>query len=166
MTRSHSIHLVWLCIAIGAWGGVSLSDARPADSAAPWESAARSVYREYVAAWVANDRGRVLSTLSADAVLMPSGVGQLEGIHAIESFWWPDDGSRSGVIRYASTIDDVRGGPSIAVIRAHGDLAFWYEKNGKREEHVNHNMSLTVIERQADGVWRITRRIWGSRERG
>lgn len=165
MTRSLKPHLIWLLVAVGAWGGASFSGARPTGSATPWESPARAVYREYVAAWAANDRGRVLSTIAGDAVLMPSGLGPLEGIHAIESFWWPDDGSRSGVTRYASTIDDIRGGPGIAVIRAHGDVAFWFEKDGERQEQVNHNMSLTVIERQADGVWRITRRIWGSREK-
>src|ERR1051325_8790852 len=49
--------------------------------------AVRRVTQAYRDAWLANDPERVMSTLLGDAVLLPSGLGPIEGHDAIRRFW-------------------------------------------------------------------------------
>lgn len=115
----------------------------------------------YVNAWLEGDTLGVLATLATDAVLMPAGQRALTDRDAIRAFWWPDDGSRMQITAYATTIDEIGGNAQCAFVRGTGRLAFVYEKNGSRTEATSRTMTLTILARQSDGQWRISRRMWG-----
>jgi uncharacterized protein (TIGR02246 family) len=116
----------------------------------------------YVNAWLRDDTAAVLATLAPDAVLMPAGVGPLEGHEAIRRFWWPTDGSRTRVTAYRSTVDEIDGSDDLAYVRGTGDMTFIYEKDTVRTEQTSRSMMLTVVARQPDGRWLIRRRMWGN----
>ncbi len=122
-----------------------------------------AAHAAYGAAWLANDRAAVLATLAEDVVLMPSGMAPIEGRAAAEAFWWPDDGSTTTITGYRSTIEDVRGNGAVAVVRARSSMSFTWAKAGEASEQTTGSMSLSVVERGADGRWRITVRMWGRR---
>lgn len=123
--------------------------------------AIRALDAEYVNAWLRDDTAAVMATLAPGAILMPAGVRPLEGDSAIRSFWWPRDGSRTRILAYETTIDEIAGGDSLAFVRGTGTLRFVYEKDTTRLEQASRNMTLTVVARQPDGSWRIHRRMWG-----
>lgn len=79
---------------------------------------------------------------------------------AIRSFWWPDDGSRTDITEYSEHLDELAGNGDLAYGRGLGRLRFSYQKGGTRTEHSSSSLSLTVFRRQADGSWRIARRMW------
>jgi ketosteroid isomerase-like protein len=116
----------------------------------------------YVQAWLRDDTAAVMATLSPDAVLMPAGVGPLQGDSAIRRFWWPRDGSRTRITAYQSSIDEIDGAPPLAYMRGSGTMSFSYEKDTVRLQQTIRNMTLTVAARQADGTWRVRRRMWGN----
>jgi uncharacterized protein (TIGR02246 family) len=124
-------------------------------------TALRAVDQAYVEAWLADDTAAVLATLTPDAVLMPTGVRPLATPDAIREFWWPDDGSRTRVTRYTTTIDEIGGTQELAYMRGTGRLSFVYEKDTLRLQQTNQNMTLTLLARADDGRWRIRRRMWG-----
>lgn len=124
-------------------------------------AAIRALDSTYVEAWLRDDTSAVMETLAPHAVLMPAGVQPLQGDSAIRRFWWPDDGSRTRVTRYTTTIDEIAGVPPMAYVRGTGELTFVYDKDTTHLEQTTRNMTLTVVSRQADGTWRIHRRMWG-----
>jgi uncharacterized protein (TIGR02246 family) len=134
----------------------------PSTLSAEDRAALRRLDSTYVRAWLADDTAAVLATLAPDAVLMPAGVGPLQGDSAIRSFWWPRDGSRTRVIAYHSTIDEMGGAPTLAYIRSTGDMTFTYQKDTVRIQRTTRSMTLTIATRQTDGSWRIHRRMWGN----
>jgi hypothetical protein len=92
---------------------------------------------------------------------MPAGIRPLQDDSAIRAFWWPTDGSRTRVTQYATTVDEIGGSPPFAFVRGTGALSFIYEKETTRLEQTSRNMTLTLVAKQADGDWRISRRMWG-----
>ena len=114
----------------------------------------------YVNAWLQDDTAGVLATLAPDAVLMPGGVRPITGDAAIRQFWWPTDGSSTRVTAYTTTIDEIEGTASIAYVRGTGAITFTYAKDTVVTELTSNNMTLTVLTKQSDGRWLISRRMW------
>jgi ketosteroid isomerase-like protein len=114
----------------------------------------------YVNAWLADDTAGVLATLDSGAVLMPAGQRPLTDLRAIRGFWWPDDGSRTTITSYTTSIDEITGAADLAVVRGTGSLSFVYVKDSSTTEATSRTMTLTVVTRGADGRWRISRRMW------
>lgn len=125
------------------------------------EAAVRAAYEAYVDAWLANDREAVLATVAENVVLMPTSLAPVEGRAAAEAFWFPADGPATTVTAYESEIDQVRLAGDTAVVRARSIMTFTWEQDGEPAERTHRSMSLTVLERGADGRWRIAVRMWG-----
>ena len=124
-------------------------------------AAAEQVMRAYRDAWLSNDPGRVMATLSSDAVIYPSNLLPIAGTVAIRQFWFPLSGPSTRVIGMELTFDSVAVDSDIAVVSGTGSLTFIVTTNGtaapprtQRSWHVN------VLRRQPDGRWLIWRRMW------
>jgi ketosteroid isomerase-like protein len=127
------------------------------------ERAVRAVDSAYVAAWLRDDTTAVMGTLAADAVLMPAGQHPLTTPNDVRSFWWPPDGSHTRILTFQRTIDEIGGESNVAWVRGTDTLTFTYDKGTTHSQTGSRSMTLAVWRRQADGAWRISRMMWGTR---
>jgi ketosteroid isomerase-like protein len=138
--------------------GCSVSD--PSLLSTKDEQKIRALEQAYVDAWVRGDSAAVLATLSPDVVLMPGGGLPIVGLDAARGYWWPDDGSRTTITAYTSTIFEIRGSASLAYVRGASALDFVYERDSVRVEQSSRSMSLAIVRKGAGNEWRITHRMW------
>jgi uncharacterized protein (TIGR02246 family) len=125
------------------------------------ETAARAVTREYRNAWLANDPARVMATLTADAVLLPSGMKPIAGEAAIRRFWFPATGPATRVTAMELTIDGITGQGGVYVLRGTGTLSYELTyPDGRVQKATQASWFVNVVERQPDGRWLITSRAW------
>jgi ketosteroid isomerase-like protein len=124
-------------------------------------SAIDAVRAAYVAAWLADDTAGVLATLDTGAVLLPPGRLPVTGHSAIRDFWWPADGSRTTILAFDWTLDELDGTPDLAFTRGISKIDWRYQKDTVRLEQTTRNTNLTILTRGADGRWRILRQMWG-----
>lgn len=148
--------------------GVALGcAAQPATPSPSWtaadERAIRAVDSAYVAGWLRDDTVAVLGTLARDAVLMPAGQHPLATPNDIRAFWWPSDGSRTKILTFGRTIDEIAGEGNVAWVRGTDTLTYRYDKGTTHSQLGSRSMTLAVWRRQADGGWRISRMMWGIR---
>jgi uncharacterized protein (TIGR02246 family) len=120
-------------------------------------SAATLAYRD---AWLTNSPEAVMATLSADAVLLPSGMEPISGTESIRAFWWPAEGPPTKVTAMEQVIDDISGARDLAVVRGHGTLTFVMTVNGADQVRSQRSTFLNVLRRRADGSWVIAWRMW------
>lgn len=147
--------------AVGLTGCASREPARVGLSAHD-RAAIRTNDSLYVDAWLRDDTTAVLSTLTADPVLVPGGREPLHGREAARTFWWPTDGSHTKVTAFDRTIDEVDGDGDIAFVRGADSLRFTYEKDGKAQTSGMRSVTLAVVRRQPDGAWKIARMMWAA----
>jgi ketosteroid isomerase-like protein len=120
--------------------------------------AASLSYRD---AWLANDEGRVMSTLTSDAVIFPSNLPPIAGADAIRRFWFPP-GVVTRVVDMAQTIEDVSIDGGTAVVSGTGSLTFVVVQNGaETAPRTQRSWFVNILRRQPDGRWLIWRRMWG-----
>jgi len=123
-------------------------------------TAIRSVQAAYVSAWLADDTTGVLSTLDSGAVLLPPTHAPVIGAKAIREFWWPGDGSRTKITSFAWAMHEIAGTQQLAFTRGVSTLAWTYDKDTVHQVSKSRNTNLTVLQRGADGRWRIARQMW------
>lgn len=123
-------------------------------------AAVLAVDRAYVDGWLADDREGVLDLFEEDALLLPDGTEPVRGRRAMEAFWWPP-GSGVTIERYESEVDEILGEGSLALVRGTGELTFsWTDGEGELRRRSSRSRHLTVLRRQPDGRWLISRRMW------
>ena len=148
------IFIAAMCAPAAAKPGLTAEDQR----------AVRAVDSAFVDAWLRDDTTAVMNTLAPDAVLMPAGQTVLSTPAAIRAFWWPSDGSSTRILTFVRSIDEVGGAGDIAWMRRADSLTFTYAKGGTTSSLTSRSMSLAILRRQPDGVWRFSRVMWGARK--
>jgi uncharacterized protein (TIGR02246 family) len=121
----------------------------------------RAVNEAYASAWLKNDRTAVLRIFSNDAVLIPQGNGPVQGIDAIEKFWWPVDGPRTTIKTFTITTEEIGGQGKLGYVRGTFRFTFSYEEKGKTRDQTNVGNYLMIMKRQPNGNWLISHRMWG-----
>jgi ketosteroid isomerase-like protein len=128
----------------------------PASLSSTRLQAVRAADRAYAEAWLANDRERVMATLTSDAVIMPSGIPALQGHPAIGGFWWPPDSPATRVTEFTLRQSEADGHGDLAFVRGEFTLRFNYD--GK--DYANRGDYLSLLRQQPDRSWKITHRTW------
>lgn len=146
-----------------ALAGAACAPDRPARLSPEDREGIRALEGAYTSAWMANDSAAVMATLAAGAVIVPGGVGAIEGEAAIRDFWWPEDGPTTTVTSYTTTIDEIGGSGSVAYLRGRGELTFtWESPDGTGGERTSRSVFLAVVRKGPDGAWKIARRMWSN----
>jgi ketosteroid isomerase-like protein len=148
-----SVVALLTCLAVAGTG--CSSQRSPALSAADLD-AIKVADREYATAWLENEPEQVMATLTADAVLMPSGLPVIEGKPEIRAFWWPADSPPTTVMRFTLVQDEAGGQGDLGFVRGSFTLGFEYDGSMS----LNHGYYLSVLRRLPDGTWRISHRMW------
>lgn len=148
---------------IAVFGLIACNAARGSDAAlsAADSTAIRATQAEYVRAWLADDTAAVLATLSDDAMLIPPRGLPVQGDSAIRAYWWPTDGSRTKITSFTWDIDEVSGTPVLAYTRGQSSLAWQYDKDTVHQAASSRSVNLTLMRKDANGRWRISRQMWG-----
>jgi uncharacterized protein (TIGR02246 family) len=128
-------------------------------------SAIRAVHDDYSEGWLQDDRRKVMSTLTEDAVLLPSGLDRIEGAAAIEAYWWPADAPATRILSLTLNVEKIDGSGDIAYAVGTGALSFSYVENGETKTSAADSTFLDVMRKGADGRWRIAVRMWSNRRR-
>jgi uncharacterized protein (TIGR02246 family) len=122
---------------------------------------AEAATRAYRDAWLSNNADRVMATLAPDAIIYPSGLAPISGVNAIRAFWFPA-GTTTRVVAMELTIDEVHVDGDIAITSGTGSLTFVLTtKDGAQPARTQKSWHVNILKRQADGSWRIWRRMWG-----
>ena len=122
-------------------------------------SSIRGVSKQYVDSWLADDTSGVLGLFREDAFIYPSGMEPLRGIDKIRDFWFPDDSSKTKILKYEIEIEEVSGCLDHAYSIERGNLAFNYSKGQIQMSRESRSQAVTTYQR-INGQWKIVRRIW------
>ena len=123
--------------------------------------AIRSASLAYPEAWLSNEPDRVRATLAEDAVLMPSGgMAPVEGMAAINGFFWPADAPPMTVTEYIMEPAEVAGRESLAYVRGAMKLTFQTESNDILESYSTSGTYLMILRPDANRAWKISRYTW------
>ena len=124
-------------------------------------SAIRAVLERYRTSWLANDAEGIRGTFTPDVVLMPHhGVAPVVGIAAINQFWWPANASKTKIVKFVETVDEVDGSGSLAYLRGRSEVAWKVGDPPKSESWHNSGNFLAILKKRADGKWLISHLIW------
>lgn len=143
-----------------ALGTVSFAGAPDGRLLSADEAKIRTVNEAYAAAWRKNDPAAVRATLWPNAVLIPQGSAPVEGLDAINRFWWPPSGPRTTVTGFTITTAEVGGTGAIGFVRGSFQLDFSYFDEGKTVARRNRGNYLMLFMRTGTGEWRISHRMW------
>jgi histidine triad (HIT) family protein len=121
----------------------------------------KAAYAAYYKAWLQNDSTAVMKTVDTTAIILPSGQQPIKGVDAIRKFWFPNDGSKFMVTKFDYTIDDFKFDTHSAYVMGHSSMSFISEKDGIKTVKENQQQyHTTYLQRQTDGRWLITSRVW------
>ena len=123
-------------------------------------AAIRALDSSFVTGWLRDDTTAVLALFASDAQLLPPGSQPVVGVDAIRGWWWPSDGSRTRIVSFVRSIDEIVGTQDLAFMRGTGTLRWTYTKNGSTSTQSNRSLDLIVMARDATGSWRIIRQMW------
>ncbi|MEE9208418.1 MAG: DUF4440 domain-containing protein [Gemmatimonadota bacterium] len=110
----------------------------------------------YASAWLTNSPEQVMATLTADAVIVPSGNLASESPEAIREFWWPAGSPPATVTRLDQVQHEVGGSGDMAFVRGSFELVFDYEG----AEYTGLGEYLSIFQRTEEGTWLISHRMW------
>lgn len=130
------------------------------------QAAIRRVMETYRTSWLRGDKDGVLSTFSADAVLLPAhGAPSITGTAAITSYWWPAAASSTTVTKLDISLEGLAGDCRAAWVHGHDDVGWSTVENGVTKSFEHPGTYLNVLTKRADGSWKISRHMWddGSR---
>ena len=124
------------------------------------EAKIRAVNEAYVVGWRKNDPASVRATFWPNAVLIPQGSAPVEGLDAINRFWWPPAGPSTTVTGFTITTDEAGVSGALGFVRGTFQLDFSYEDQGKSVTRRNRGNYLMIFTRKGT-EWRISHRMWG-----
>jgi len=125
-------------------------------------TAIRAINTTFVNAWLKDDASSVLSVFADDAILLPPNSEPVEGLQAIRSYWFPDDGSVTKIDSFDRHIDEIGGNKDLAFLRGTARLSWTYKKDGKTTSQSSRSTDLLILRRSARGKWLVIRQIWNS----
>ena len=123
-------------------------------------AAVGAVLEHYRTSWLANDAEGVLGTFTQDAVLMPHhGTAPIVGMDAMKEFWWPANASKTTIVKFSQTVDEVDGSGVLAYVRGRTEVA-WIIGDGPTRQTWHNAGNFMALFRKTAGKWLISRLIW------
>lgn len=150
----------WAYVAIV--GLVCAACANPPALSARDVSAVEATLASYRDAWLANDRERVLSTISDDIVLFVPGPTSrnVVGRDSIDAFWFPRSGQKFVLRKYEITDQEIHGSGDLAVVQGKSALAWDTVVADSIVTSSTSASEFLSVMRREDGGWRIFRQMY------
>ena len=125
------------------------------------EKAIRATIETYRTAWLANDAKGVLKTFTDDGVLLPAhGKPAVEGIAAIERYWFAPGGPATTVTVLNITVEQVRGDGKLAFAHGLDEVGWSVTQDSGSHRYFHPGTYLNVMKKLPDGTWHIQVHMW------
>lgn len=125
------------------------------------EKAIKATIEAYRKAWLANDTKGVLKTFTDDAVLLPAhGNEAVEGIVAIERYWFAPGGPPTTVTVLNITVEQVKGDGTLAFAHGLDEVGWTVTRDNGSHRYFHPGTYLNVMKKLPDGTWRIQVHMW------
>ncbi|SNS83004.1 Ketosteroid isomerase homolog [Ekhidna lutea] len=124
------------------------------------KSSINQIRENYVSGWLARDSETILGLFSKDATIIPDGMSPINGLKAIEGYWFPNDSSSTTIHSYEVELLDLAGTETMAYSLEKGTLNFTYTKGDFTMTKSSTSHASTIYQKGNDGSWKIISRMW------
>ena len=121
----------------------------------------KQVHSKYEEAWLKGDADGVRALFTEDCVLLPPhGDKPRIGQKGLNEFWFPPDAPPTKITKLVVTPQGIGGDGQIAYVWGTDEVAWTTEQNGKTISASHKGIFLNVLEKQANGEWKMARHMW------
>ena len=121
----------------------------------------KQVHKKYEEAWLRGDSNAVLALFTDDCVLLPPHADKPRiGHDELKEFWFAPDAPPTQVTRLVVTPQSIGGDGQIAYVWGTDDVAWTTVKDGKTVTASHQGVFLDVLQKQANGEWKLSHRMW------
>jgi len=142
---------------LGGHGGKSSGNSLTAQDIAK----IRQVHSRYEEAWLKGDADGVRALFTEDCVILPPHADKARvGQEGLNEFWFPPNAPPTKITKLEVIPRSIGGDGQIAHAWGTDEVAWTTELNGKSTSASHTGIFLSVLEKQASGEWKISRRMW------
>jgi len=124
----------------------------------------KQVHSKYEQAWLKGDAAAVRALFSEDCVLLPPHGGAPRiGQKGLNEFWFPPDVPAVQITKLVLTPQSIGGDGQIAYVWGTDEVAWTTERDGKTVPASHKGIFLNVLQKQANGEWKISHHMWDDR---
>jgi len=121
----------------------------------------KQVHRKYEEAWLKGDADGVRALFTEDCVLMPPhGDNPRIGQKGLNEFWFPPNAPPTKITKLVMNVENIGGDGQIAYAWGRHEVAWTTEQNGKATSASHKGIFLNVLEKQANGEWKMSHHMW------
>jgi len=121
----------------------------------------KQVHSKYEEAWLKGDADGVRALFTEDCVLLPPhGDKPRIGQKGLNEFWFPPDAPPTKITKLVVTPQGISGDGQIAYVWGTDEVAWTTEQNAKTVSASHKGIFLNVLEKQANGEWKMSRHMW------
>ena len=121
----------------------------------------KQVHKRYEQAWLQGNADGVRSLFTEDCVLLPHhGVAPRVGKKQMNEFWFPASGPAITITRLTLSLENIGGDGQIAYVWGREEVAWTTLQDGKTTSSSNQGTFLDILQKQPDGEWKISHRMW------
>jgi uncharacterized protein (TIGR02246 family) len=119
------------------------------------------VHRRYEDTWLKGDAKGVLSLFTEDCVLLPPHSDSPRiGQKGLNEFWFPPNAPHTQITKLVVRLQGLAGDGQIAYVWGTHEVAWTTLQDNKAVASSHKGTFLNVLEKQADGEWKISRHMW------
>jgi uncharacterized protein (TIGR02246 family) len=121
----------------------------------------KRVHQKYEEAWLKGDSQAVLALFTEDCVLLPPHADKPRiGHDGLKEFWFPPNAPATQITKLVVTPQSIGGDGQIAYVWGTDDVAWTTMQDGKMVAASHQGMFLDVLQKQANGEWKLSHRMW------
>lgn len=121
----------------------------------------KQVHTRYEEAWLKGDADGVRALFTEDCVILPPHADKPRiGQKGLNEFWFPPDAPPSKITKLVMTLQSIGGNGQTAYAWGTHEVAWTTVQNGQTTNASHKGVFLNVLEKQADGNWKMSHHMW------
>ena len=121
----------------------------------------KQVHSKYEDAWLKGDADGVRALFTEDCVLLvPHADKPRIGQKGLNEFWFPPNAPPTKITKLVMKLESIRGDGQVAYVWGTHEVAWTTVQNGQTTNASHKGVFLNVLEKQADGNWKMSHHMW------
>ena len=121
----------------------------------------KQVHSKYEETWLKGDADGVRALFTEDCVLLPPhGDRPRLGQKGLHEFWFAPGAPPAKITKLVMTLESIGGDGQLAYAWGRHEVAWTTEQNGKTTSSSHKGIFLNVLEKQANGEWKMSHHMW------